>query len=184
MTTTTNTMDIDLNRLTLKELRKAFKQDMPEAKLVAKVQAEMKGVNYAQRPLMAMKAALFLQAIAGEELVAQEAAEADENEKAAEKARKAVLIFEKAGEVFLAYHDKAAGVSGWDPFGGKAARARARTVRDLEARGLIDYQGEVLGETLRPVVQGLGRVAESVENLNRRLDRQEKRARPRARKAA
>ena len=181
--TTTNTIAIDLNRLTLRELKKAFEKPLPEAKLVAKVQTEMKAFPLGQRALASMKAALFLQSLAGEELVTLEAAQEDENNRVAEKAEKAMAIFEKAAGVFLEYHDRAAGVRGWDPFGGKSARARARTVRDLEARGLIDYQGEVLGETLRPVVDGLAKVSEAVSGLNRRLDRQKHRTRTRVRRA-
>mgnify|MGYP003348587665 CR=1 FL=1 len=54
--TTTNTIAIDLNRLTLRELKKAFEKPLPEAKLVAKVQTEMKAFPLGQRALASMKA--------------------------------------------------------------------------------------------------------------------------------
>jgi hypothetical protein len=120
-----------------------------------------------ERPLLAMKAYLFLQALGGEEVLRLNAAEDAEDWGRAEKARRDLRVLEKASSVMLEAHDRLAGygqrgILEWFSSSGRE-KARARSMRLLDARGLIDYQAEKTKEALAPLVDRLDRLTAAIE---------------------
>lgn len=167
------TKKIDLDSLSLNDVRKFFapakkKQTIVTRATLAAQAAELVGRvgDRQERPLLAMKAYLLLQALAGEEVLRLNAAEDNEDYKKETEARRALAVFEKAASVMLEVHDRLAGfgergVADW--FSSGRERARARSMRILDQRGLIDYQAEKTKEALAPLVDRLDRLTAAIE---------------------
>lgn len=167
------TKKIDLSSLSLADVRRFFAPAKKKADVVTRATLAARAADLValagdrlERPLLAMKAYLLLQALAGEEILRLNAAEDAGDWKAAATARRALAVFEKAAQVVLEAHDRLAGygargISDW--FSSGRERARARSMRILDQRGLIDYQAEKTKEALAPLVDRLDRLTAAIE---------------------
>lgn len=167
------TKKIDLSSLSLADVRRFFAPAKKKAAVVTRATLAARAADLValvgdrqERPLLAMKAYLLLCALAGEEVLRLQAAEDNEEFAKAREARRALAVFEKAARVMLEVHDRLAGygargIADW--FSSGRERARARSMRILDQRGLIDYQAEKTKEALQPLVDRLDRLTAAIE---------------------
>lgn len=167
------TTKISLDSLSLSDVRKFFAPAKKKAAVVTRATLAARAADLValagdrqERPLLAMKAYLLLCALAGEEILRLNAAEDAGDWKAAATARRALAVFEKAARVMLEVHDRLAGygargIADW--FSSGRERARARSMRILDQRGLVDYQAEKTRQVLQPLVDRLDRLTAAIE---------------------
>ena len=141
---------------------RSLKSSTGPAAVTAAIAEQVKGLPYADRPLALMRASLTLEALAGESAMAADAAAEDGKARTSERFRLEQLVYEAASRLVLKAHDKTAGVTRWYQ---SSTSARRRSRHELAARGLLDYQGEVIGRALTPVVERLDRLSSAVEKL-------------------
>ena len=124
--------------------------------------------DVAERRYVFMQAHLGLQSLAGASFAALKAAKDAKDTAGASEAAKAMEAYQAMAKAALMGHDRAAGVGAWYQSPGDARQA---SLRVLEKRKLLDYQGDVLGKKIAaPIVGAVDRMVEKVERMAKTVE--------------
>lgn len=131
----------------------AVGKDETSEQMLARLVTAMGSVPTEEMRYALMRAHTGLQTLAGRELNKLQAAKGLKDKAGADAAEKSLDALRRMASIALLGHDRYAGRGRWFQSAGKA---REDSIRVLEKRGLLDYQGDVLNKKVaEPVVQAV-----------------------------